>query len=211
MAKFQTREYHPDVTEKHVLTTEDVLFLAELQKELNTQPNMGNADPLYWGIAQTKETPTSSDFASGTVVVDSDGSVVARSLEQFAGYLNENDVPGVEKCTYFNKSCTIHFTDGESEGAYDIDGLVEILKAYDVEGFETRYVLEETEIVRDEIFLTHKDCEEHLKSYGYNYRPEARAYAMTAIRSPRYERLLKLIRTVDWTKLQVSGTTEPPV
>lgn len=208
MARFQKREYHEDKTEKHALTVDDVLFLSELQKELNTQPNMGNADPLYWGIAQIKETPTSADFSDKAVVVDADSDVVARSLEQFVKYLDENDVEGVEKCAYFNGSCTVHFTDGESDGAYDVSGLAEILDDHGVSGFEVRYVLEETEVVRDEIFLTHKDCEEHLEAYGYNYRPEAHAYAMTAVRSPRYARLLQLIRTVDWGKLQVSGGGE---
>lgn len=206
MARFQKREYHEDKTEKHVLTTEDVAFLSELQKELNTQPNMGNADPLYWGIAQIKETPTSADFSDKTVVVDADSDVIARSLEQFAKYLDENDVEGVEKCTYFNGSCTVHFADGDSDGAYDLDGLVEALDGHGIEGFEIRYVLQETEVVRDEVFLTHKDCEEHLEAYGYNYKPDAHAYAMTAVRSPRYEKLLKIIRTVDWSKLRVSGT-----
>ena len=206
MAQFQKREYHPDTTGKHVLTAEDVLFLHELQKELNTQPNMGNADPLYWGIAQMKETPTSEDYADATVAMDGSRDIVARSLEGFAKYLDENDVDGIERCTYFNGSCTVHFTDGESEGAYSIDGLVDILKEHGIEEFDAGYVKQEQEIVRDEIFLTHKDCEDHLEAYGYNYRPEAHAYAMTAVRSPRYERLLKLIRTVDWSRLQVSGT-----
>lgn len=206
MAKFQERQYHPDKTEKHVLTTADVLFLTELQKELNTQPNMGNADPIYWGIAQSKESPTSEDFADTTVIVDADGDIVARDLKTLAEYLDNQELDGVAGCTYFNQSCTIKFDGGTKEGAYSMDGVIEILKDHAIDGLEVRYVRQETEIVRDELFLTHKDCEAHLESYGYNYKDDAHAYAMTAVRSPRYEQLLKIIRTVDWSKLQISGT-----
>ena len=208
MARFQERIYHPDTTEKHVLTMADVLFLTELQKELNTQPNMGNADPLYWGIAQEKEYPTAEDFADATIVVDADGDTVARSLEELAGYLDNGELDGVAGCTYFNQSCTVKFDDGTKAGAYSLQGVVEILDEAGIGGLEVRYVLKETEVVKDGIFLTHKDCERHLEDYGYNYGPDAHAYAMTAVRSPRYEKLLKLIRTVDWGRLQIAGTSE---
>lgn len=208
MARFQERVYHPDATKKRVLTAADVLFLSELQKELNTQPNMGNADPLYWGIAQEKEYPTAEDFADATVVIDADGDTVARSLEELAGYLDDGELDGIAGCTYFNGSCTVKFDDGTKAGAYSLQGVVEILEEAGIGGLELRYVLKETEVVKDEIFLTHKDCEKHLEDYGYNYKPDAHAYAMTAVRSPRYGRLLDLIRTVDWGKLAISGTPE---
>lgn len=34
------------------MTKEDIEFLRDLQHELNTQPNDGNADPVFWGIIQ---------------------------------------------------------------------------------------------------------------------------------------------------------------
>lgn len=37
MPKFQKRDYHPDATEQHVLTTGDVLFLTELQLQKDTK------------------------------------------------------------------------------------------------------------------------------------------------------------------------------
>lgn len=208
MAQFQKRTYHEDVTEKRALIAEDIMFLAELQKELNTQPNMGNADPLYWGIAQTKETPTSEDYSDSAVITDTDGDIVARSLKELAGYLDSTEVMGVSKCPYFNGSCTVHFDGGDTEGCYSMSDVIEALKDRGIEDLEIKYIRQETEVVRDEIFLTHKDCEEHLEKYGYNYRPEAHAFAMTAVRSPRYEKLLKLIRTVDWSRLAVYGTED---
>lgn len=36
---------------------EDIDFLRDLQKELNTQTNDGNADPVYWGVMERKLEP----------------------------------------------------------------------------------------------------------------------------------------------------------
>lgn len=208
MPIFQERKYHADTTKKRPLTAGDVMFLAELQKELNTQPNMGNADPLYWGIAQSTSHPTSEDFSDHSVIVGQDSDIVARDLEQFCDYLDSNDIDGIKECHYFKGSCKIVFDDGDEDDAYSLEDAIQALDSHDIDGFEIRYVRIETEVVNDELFLTHKDCEEHLEAYGYNYQPDAHAYAMTAVRSPRYEKLLKLIRTVDWSRLQISGEVQ---
>lgn len=206
MAQFQERIYHSDKTEKHTLTTGDVMFLAELQKELNTQPNMGNADPVFWAIAQDEEYPTAEDYADGCVVVDSeDGSTVAHDMAEFAAFLDNDEIDEVTGCTVFNNSCTIKFENGEKTSAYGLAEMIGELEDYGIGRFELRYYKKQHEVVKDTLFLTHKDCEDHLGSYGYNYKPDAHAFAMTAVRSPRYERLIRLIRTVDWGSLSVSG------
>ena len=206
MAKFQERVYHDDATEKHILTVEDILFLTELQKELNTQPNMGNADPLYWGIAQTRETPASPDYADTVAAANTDGAIVARDLKELAEYLDESNIDGVSGCQYFNKSCTIKFSDGDTVSAYSVSDLIEILHNAGITNLTAQPMSRGTQIVTDALFITHKDCEEHLEQYGYNYEQDAHAYAMTAIRSPRYEKLIRILRTVDWSKLTISGT-----
>ena len=35
---------------KHKINKLEIDFLVNLQKELNTQTNDGNAQPIYWGI-----------------------------------------------------------------------------------------------------------------------------------------------------------------
>ena len=37
------------------ISDEDSKFLEDLQHELNTQTNDGNADPVYWGVMETRE------------------------------------------------------------------------------------------------------------------------------------------------------------
>lgn len=58
-------------------------------------------------------------------------------------------------------------------------------------------------IYPDSMFLTHKECENHLRKYGYNYSEDAHAYAMTAYRSPEVETLLNLLETVDWDSVNL--------
>ena len=43
----KTLKYHEDETQKRNLTQEDIRFLLELQKEMNTQDTTGTADPRY--------------------------------------------------------------------------------------------------------------------------------------------------------------------
>ncbi len=45
-------------------------------------------------------------------------------------------------------------------------------------------------IVRDRLFLTRREAEEHLRRNRHHYSPWAHTYAMTAWRSPQYEELV---------------------
>lgn len=206
MAVFQKREYHKDATEKHILNVADAAFLQTLQKELNTQPSMGQAHPAYWCIAQTREAIGDQNNYDAIIAVDGDGGTIAQDLEELASFLDNREIPEVTSCAYFNNSCSIHFSDGTVEAAYSIESAVELLQLHEINRIEIRYIRKEQEIVKDCLFLTHKSCEEHLRAYGYNYASDAHAFAMTAFRSPEYEQLIRLIRSVDWSQLHISGT-----
>jgi hypothetical protein len=43
-------KYHKDETEKHEITGEELEFLYNLQKEMNTQDHVSQADPRFWVI-----------------------------------------------------------------------------------------------------------------------------------------------------------------
>ncbi len=210
MPKFQETHPRPDTVTKKPLTAADLMFLSELQKILNTQDTMGNADPRFWVIAQTEERPCPESCADRTVVVDEDGDTVAHDLKSFAEWLDANNAEGVAGCTYFNKSVKIKFEDGHSDGAFSLEDAVELVKENGEPGLEIAYVQDEHKVVQDTLFLTHQDCEAHLETYGYNYKPDAHAYAMTAIRSPRFERLLKIIQETDWGAFEATAVKGSP-
>lgn len=208
MARFQERIYHADTVAKRPLTAGDAMFLAELQRELNTQPTMGNAAPRFWVLAQEEETAAPKDgYGADAVAVDTeDGGTVAGSLEELAKWLDDGNADEVAACPYFNKSCTVKFADGDSAGCYSMEDVAEALEDHGSARIEIRYVWRRTRPVQDTLFLTHKDAEDHLRDYGYNYGEDAHAFAMTAVRSPRFEALMELLQSVDWSALQVSGS-----
>lgn len=211
MAQFQKREYHPDETKKRAITKDDISFLKTLQTELNTQPNMGNADPVYWGIMETSEQPTSEDYADSTVIVDESGDIVARDLEDAVQYLKDamdEDMDDIVYCAMLDeRTCVIRYRHAPEERCGSLADVIESLDSSlgDTFGLRLGYLRESHEIRKDSLFLTHKDCEDHLKAYGYNYKPDAHAYAMTAVRCYEYERLLRIIRRTDWQALLGDG------
>ena len=206
MARFQERIYHEDTVQKRAFTTGDAMFLAELQRELNTQPAMGNAAPRFWVLAQEEETGAPGDgYGADAIAVDTeDGRTVAGDLEALAKWLDDGNVDGVGACPYFNKSCKVKFDNGDTVGCYTMEEVAEALEDRDIARVEVRHVWRESRPVKDTLFLTHKDAEDHLRQYGYNYGDDAHAFAMTAVRSPRFEWLMDLLQSVDWSSLPVS-------
>lgn len=53
MAKYwEHLKYHEDTVVKEKLSNDDIKFLKDLQKEINTEDNGGTANPRYWVIRQ---------------------------------------------------------------------------------------------------------------------------------------------------------------
>ncbi len=206
MAIFQKTRPHADTVKKHSITHEDLKFLIELQAELNTQDNMGNADPLFWAIKETEETLGSEDRWDEKLLLREE--TLMRSLKDVADYINDT-YDGDFSAELYDVALTVYYDDDDGNGRYsvgtwdDFDSLLDHIEDQDEDGiwggFRVVYALHRERIVPDTLFLTHKDCEDHLRSYGYNYSQDAHAFAMTAIRSPRYEKLISLLQSVDFT------------
>lgn len=58
MAIFQENEHHADETVRRTFTPADRNFLLNLQAELNTQSDMGNANPVFWVLKGTQSVVT---------------------------------------------------------------------------------------------------------------------------------------------------------
>ena len=90
MAKYHEHlKYHEDTVEKKVLTKEDVEFLKDLQKELNTQDNVCQSDPRYWVIKGTEKV-YHIEYADGYEFVNSEYDVLADTMKGICEYINEN-------------------------------------------------------------------------------------------------------------------------
>ena len=66
------------------ISKEDFEFLKDLQHELNTQPNDGNADPVFWGVLESEEVGVPDGCGDPYITYD-DGTFFA----SFAPYLIE--------------------------------------------------------------------------------------------------------------------------
>lgn len=54
MREFNKYPHHEDIYPKHKITSSELCFLAELQKEMNTQDTWAQADPRIWVIQEDK-------------------------------------------------------------------------------------------------------------------------------------------------------------
>jgi hypothetical protein len=193
MAKFWKHlKYHDDEIEKRSIKPEEIQFLLELQKEMNTQDVVGQADPRYWTI---------KDYFKiyGQELAQPDGCEIY--IDDILIYGKASRPDAIEIVEIVKRWLLNHAADCSKADLDDIlfvDDLEELLerKCYDFRILD--YALIPT---YNGFFLTQKAAAEHLKKYEYNYGPDACTYAMTAFRSPEAEMLYKILHEVDFSKL----------
>lgn len=167
------------------LSQDDAQFLRDLQNELLTQPNDGNADPVYWGVIETREEPAPEDCGE-VRIYNCDGDCSVMTLGEAVEWVNEN----------IEDKDLIHLW-----GALDHDDLDTVFEfIHDEMGTKNARVVwtEEHSRVSEETgaFLTKRACQEYITRYGYNHsRPHT--YAMTAYRNYELARLLKILKTME--------------
>lgn len=210
MARFQKTERRPDETPRRMFTQADAEFLAGLQHELNTQDTMGNRDPRFWIIRQSRQVPCGKDEADGVAIIqDSACETVATDMDGFVRHLADR----YEKWNFKAEpkaagtwSVSVASMAGEEfsdDWVSSPEDMIELLESAGIRDYEAAYSRTEAEDVPNTLFLTHAACEDHLRKYHYNYEPDAHAYAMTAVRSPEFERLVAILQTVRWDQVPV--------
>lgn len=211
MAQFQKTHPREDTIQRHPLTMEDVAFLKDLQHALNTQDTMGNADPRFWVIIQGEdESCTEADADASHIFSQESASVIADDLDGFVGHLQ--DRYGDRFSAEYNPKLNVwdvRLDDVEDDYVVNTDDLLKLLERAGIYDYSISYSRTVKSIVHDTLFLTHADCEDHLRRYHYNYKPDAHAFAMTAIRSPQFERLISVLQTVDWDAVAKEGGDAP--
>lgn len=225
MAKYHKHlQYHEDTTEKHTLTVEEIQFLLELQKEMNTQDHVSQADPRFWVIKGTeKEYGIETGYEDGAELTEADGGgVVAADMESAMVYIRDNlldeinEIDGIQRRIelsdgIFNPTISISWKDEGFEDGEEFDSMEEVAewlrdRGYDYRVANYRYI---SKIYPNTMFLTQKAAEEHLRENNYHYSDDAHAYAMTAWRSCEVERLYRIIQEVDWELLLHRKELEP--
>lgn len=208
-------KYHKDEIEKNKITKEDIEFLKGLQTELNTQDDLGQSNPRFWVIKGSEKIYNVED-ADGYELYNEDScDVLASDIEEVFEYIKDNlideinEIDGIERTItlendIFSKQIVISWIEDEDECIKELSDAEDVADWLEEFGYNYKVITYKIipKIYENTMFLTQKDAENHLKSNDYHYSDDAHTYAMTAWRSPRVEKLIKLLQSVDFSKLE---------
>ena len=210
MAKYwENLKYHEDAVVKEKLSNDDIKFLKELQKELNTEDKVGTANPRYWVIRQPERIyHLDEDEADYYVFIDECDKyeLTLEDLKDKLEFLCDDNLKSVEvkdgvlTFEYFDEwleeveeykvDYDNYYTDGK-------DKILELLES-DV---SVAYYKEVDATVDNWMVLTQIDAENHLRANDYHYHEKARTYCMCGWRSPRFERLINILSKTDFDSM----------
>ena len=186
-------------------------WLKKLQKELitNRLNENGNADPLYYTIRDYKKIEVPDGCGDEIQVYDYD-ETESYTLEQFiinklnSDYtkdmlLENEDIMSEIDIQYENGFISEYVSDIEIHNAGNLVRELEDL----FPEIRVCEVADEPYFVENEIFLTRKHAENHLKANRHHYTKDAHTYGMTSQRSYEYEHLIKLLHEIDWDKSNI--------
>ncbi len=171
-----------------LIPDEDYEFLKDLQHELNTQTNDGNADPVYWGVMEHKMEDAPEGCGEEFIYM---GDGVTMTVGQAVEYINVrigNESEDVQK----------EWEEMDGVSRDDIEAVTDFLHDT-MEETECRIIwMEEKSFISRETgaFLTKRACANYIKNCHYNHS-KPRTYAMTAYRNFELARLLKILKTME--------------
>ena len=171
---------------------EDFEFLKELQHELNTQDIDGNAQPVFWGVIEEKETYVPEDCGDYKVITYDDGRwTLEEAIEEVDSLISEYAEEIQNEWKELDKS--------------DISDVYNFMKDYLMDDIALYDVVKEDVLNKNTgAFLTKRACKQYCEKYSYNHN-NPHTYAMTAYRNFELERLLKILRT-----LKLDGQLQEP-
>ena len=199
--RYSPDKWHMDTVVKVPLLGDDKMFLQALQKELNEQPTFGNADPRYFMIRGSERVYGIED-GDPCVSFGSWDRDPLFTMEEAAEFCTEVLRDHYKEDSCEAKHCSGNYIDiyidgDQTETLFTMEDVAEFLNRYKYECRATTYE-DMKHTYPGTLFLTFAAACRHLKENHYHYAKDARPYTYTAWRSPEIERLLAIIRTVDW-------------
>lgn len=190
MAQYWNTTKHEDTIKKRQLTSDDIEFLLNMQKELNTQDHLSQAHPRYWTIRDYKK-------IAGSDLNSPDGICIYDTNSCETVYEGDNLYIKDDEDKIFNMLKEYVRSEEELKEALensfyltDVIGIIEntSLEIYDYEEYP----------VDIGMFLTHEAAIQHLKANEHNYSAKAHTYSHTALRTSE-EPLWRLLSEIDWS------------
>lgn len=163
------------------LSDQDYEFLKELQHELNTQTTDGNAQPVYWGVMETREEGVPDGCGEPRVYMGDGGTLSLNdAIEYTEEYITDENREQWEQLDKTSMDGFVGFCNDALRWSE--------VRVVDV---ERKSRLSDT----TGAFLTKRACQQYIEKYGYNHS-NPHTYAMTAYRNFELERLLTILRTI---------------
>lgn len=210
MAKYwENLKYHEDTVVKEKLSNDDIKFLRELQKEINTEDNGGTANPRYWVIRQPERIYHVDEDEADYVEFFDEHNRYELTLEDLKGKLEDLGDDNLKSVKVKDGVLTFEYFEGwlEETEEYMVDynntyryGITKILELLEFDVSVVYY--KEIDVTVDNcMFLTQIDAENHLRANDYHYHEEARTYCMCGWRNPRFERLINILSKTDFDSM----------
>lgn len=179
---------------------EDKEFLKQLQHEMLTQDHVCQANPRFWVVMQTVRDYWVDDDYNGICIYDTYDSerIFEGDLDdpELISWLKEEfDV--IEKIECYNGWIDIICKDEKGYYISDIHNIENFFEEYDAVRYNVCYYRDREEIVPNTMFLTLRECKEHIERNHYHYN-KPHSYAMTAWRSPQVSRLYEILENTNW-------------
>ena len=177
---------------------EDIEFLKALQNEMLTQNTVGQASPRFWVVMQTVRDYWVDDDIEGICIYDTYAAehVFEGKIEELPDWINkEFDV--VKKCECNYNSLEIICEDENEYYISNVSDIKDFLEEYASGQYSVCYYRDREEIAQDTMFLTIRECREHIEANRHHYN-KPHTYAMTAWRSPQVARLYEILEKTDW-------------
>lgn len=177
--------------------TEAKAFLKDLRKELNTQETDCQASPRFWVIMDYRDEVTAEGHHDNVMLYDSNACHTYESLndyfEDIEERLSDGDIDIDSDQIQNLEEAMKEVANDSTISIYDIQDIISMVG--DDDCVHVVYTEKRSYIVPNTFFLTKKEAKDYLRIYGYNHTDKAHTYAMTAIRSPHYSKLLSIIET----------------
>jgi len=181
------------------MNQEDKEFLKNLQHEMITQDTVCQANPRFWVVMQTVKDYWVDDNIDGICIYDTSAaeSVFEGVIENIADWIKkEFDI--ITKCECHNGFLEIFCEDGNEYFITDISEIKDFLEEYASGQYSICNYRNREEIVQDTMFLTNRECKEHIQNNKHHYNDTVHSYAMTAWRSPQVSKLFEILEKTDW-------------
>lgn len=177
-------------------------WLKNLRDELieDRKLETGNASPLFYTLMQPYQQIVPNGYEDGLLLYNID-TCESQTIEEVWNELSNEEK---QKLAEDYLATGVYETEN---GTYDYNSeydLAEYLANH--REYSINYYENQMRQVQDTLFLTRKQAEKYLKTFGYNHPKGTVTYAMTAVRSFQFEHLLELLHNIDWEHSQLVFT-----